>query len=300
MRIVLALIGAMLILAGCGERGSVGGLLVLDDGHRIEDGTTLFGDLLVLDGEVTLLPGGRITGSAFVLGGDVTLAGAVDGDVAIVGGRVTLAESVVVAGGLRRGGGVIDQAPGASVGSELVSPVAVDAVIGLTRPAAGGDGIGPWTLLQVLLAGLLAAVAGRLAPRAVGRMAATVRAQPLVPLAVGVLGLVVGISLLVFMVFTVVLVPVALLLLLAGVVGSWIGFVSLGLVAFRRALGPAALRGRVNVQAGIGSLGLAVLVVLLAQVPVVGEITVSVVAATALGAWLATRFGTRELVAPPA
>ena len=126
-------------------------------------------------------------------------------------------------------------------------------------------------------------------------MAEAVSTQLVVPLAVGVLGLIVGLSLLVFMVFTVVLIPVALLVAMAGLLGTTLGLVSLGVLAVRRTLGPSAFGGRIGLQAAIGSVALAVAVLLISGIPLVGELTVAVVAATALGAWLVTRFGTRRM-----
>ena len=142
-RVLLAMVVA-LGLAGCGERGTIGGLLLLEGRHTINGGTTLAGDLFVLDGQVSLHPGGRITGSAFVLGGEVVIGGAVDGDIAVIGGRLRLTETATVAGALRRGGGQVALADGAMVGTALVSPVAVDALIGLTRPAPEADGFSAW------------------------------------------------------------------------------------------------------------------------------------------------------------
>jgi hypothetical protein len=295
-RVLLAMVVA-LILAGCGERGSIGGLLVMEGRHTIDDGTTLAGDLFVLDGHVSLRPGGRITGSAFVLGGDVVIGGAVDGDIAVVGGRLRLTDEATVAGGLRRGGGHVEQADEATVGTELVSPVAVDALIGLTRPAveAEADGFSAWLVVQLAMLALLAAAAARVARRGIERMVEAIHTQPLVPLAVGTLGLIVGLSLLVFMVFTVVLIPVAVLLALAAVLGSALGLVSLSVLAVRRTLGPSMFGGRVSIQAAAGSVALAVAVLMISRIPLVGEVTVAAVAATALGVWLSTRFATRGM-----
>ena len=293
-RVLLAMVVA-LGLAGCGERGTIGGLLVLEGRHTINGGTTLAGDLFVLDGQVSLHPGGRITGSAFVLGGEVVIGGAVDGDIAVIGGRLRLTETATVAGGLRRGGGQVAQADGAMVGTALVSPVAVDALIGLTRPAPEADGFSAWLVVQLVILALLAAIAARVARRGIERMVEAVHTQPLVPMAVGTLALIVGLSLLVFMVFTVVLIPVALLLAMAGMLGAGLGLVSLGLAAVRRTLGPSTFGGRASVQAAVGSVTLAVAVLLISRIPLVGEVTVAAVAATALGAWLSTRFGTRGM-----
>lgn len=283
------------LLAGCGEQGSIGGLLVLEGRHTIGSGTAVAGDLFVLDGEVDLHDDGRVAGSVFVLGGTVRIAGEVGGDVAVVGGDVRLTETAVVVGGLRRGGGSIERAAGASVGTELVSPVSVDAVLAITRPAPETAGPGPWLLVQLLVLAVMAALAERLGRRGLARMTDAIHAQPLVPLAVGVLGLIVGLSLTVFMVFTVVLIPVALLLGLVATVGAWLGFVSLGQLAADTVLRTSAATGRSTVRAVIGSVGLAASVSLLSLLPVVGQIVVAGVAATALGAWLVTRFGTRSL-----
>lgn len=300
MRTGLVLATLMLLLAGCGDRGSVGGLLVLDDRHQVDAGTTLFGDLLVLDGEVAIEAGARLTGSAFVLGGAVEIAGAVDGDIAVIGGQVRLTDTAVVAGGLRQGGGHVDQGSRASVGSELVSPVAVDAIIGLTRPTEEGNGLSGWILVQLLVLAVVAAVAARLMPRSLERMAGAIRVQPLVPLAVGILGLIVGISLLIFMVFTVVLIPVALLMILAGLAGGGLGFLSLGTLAARRLLGARRQPGsRAGLHTALGGVILAAALVLVSQIPLLGEVAVATVAALGLGTWLVTRFGTRDLSLNP-
>lgn len=292
---VPVLVLLLLLLAGCGEQGTVGGLLVLEGRHTIGSGEAVAGDLFVLDGEVDVRADGRVAGSVFVLGGTVRIAGEVGGDVAVVGGDVRLTETSVVVGGLRRGGGNVERAAGASVGTELVSPVSVDALLAITRPNPESAGPGPWLLVQLLVLAVLAALAERLGRRGLARMTDAIRAQPLVPLAVGILAVIVGLSLTVFMVFTVVLIPVAMLLGLAAIVGAWLGFVGLGQLAADAVLRTGAATGRSTVRAAIGSVGLAVAVSLLSALPVVGEIVVAGVAATALGAWLVTRLGTRRL-----
>lgn len=297
MRLGLTLAALMLLLAGCGDRGSVGGLVILGDRHQVDAGTTLFGDLVVLDGEVALEADARITGSAFVLGGDVEIAGTVDGDIAVISGRLRLTDTAVVAGGLRQGGGHTDQAPEARIGSELVSPVAVDAIIGLTRPSEQGNGLSGWLLVQLLVLAVVAALAARFMPGSIERMARAIRIQPLVPMAVGLLGLIVGVSLMTFMVFTVVLIPVALLMFVSGVAGAGLGLLSLGMLAIRRLLGPAAQpRWKVSLHAALGGVSLAAALLLVSHVPLLGEVTLAAVLSTGLGTWLVTRFGTRELV----
>jgi cytoskeletal protein CcmA (bactofilin family) len=298
MRRSLLLVGLGLLLGACTTQGSIGGMLVLEGRHTVDTRTTLAGDLAVINGEVHVKEGAAIAGSVYVLGGEVEVAGTVDGDVAVVGGVVRLTDGAVVAGGLRRGGGQVDIAAGAALGATLVSPVAVDAILGLTRPAAEGDGLSGWLGVQVLVIALFAVLVTWLAPRAVARIGRAVVIQPLVPLAVGVLAVIVGVSLLVFMVFTVVLIPVALLLALGSLLGTGIGFVSLGRLSVRGVLGAGALGGGTSIQAALGSGALALAMGLVSVLPLVGEVTVAVVAATALGSWLVTRFGTRELRLP--
>lgn len=290
----LALVG--LLLAGCGEQGSIGGLLVLEGEHTVGDGETLYGDLVVLDGEVHVANGGLITGSAFVLGGTVEIAGSIDGDVAVVGGDVQLTEDAVVRGGLRRGGGQVMLAPGASVGSELVSPVAVDAVIGLTRPAAEAEQAPGWLIVQLLVIVLFAVLVAWLAPGVVARTGAAVALQPLVPIAVGVLALIVGLSLFVFMVFTVVLIPVALLMALAAILGTAVGLVGFAQRAVRQLAGDRSLGGRGVLQAAVGTAALTIALWLASLLPVIDEIATAAIVTAGLGSWLVTRFGTRDLV----
>jgi uncharacterized membrane protein len=75
--------------------------------------------------------------------------------------------------------------------------------------------------------------------------------------------------------------------------------VSLGVLAVRRTLGPSAFGGSESIQAAIGSVTLTVAVLLVSRIPLIGEVVVAALTATALGAWLVTRFGTRYMPVEP-
>ena len=98
------------------------------------------------------------------------------------------------------------------------------------------------------------------------------------------------------MAFTVVLIPVSLVLALSLVVAGAVGW-----VAFGTALAAAvARRGRVsNVrswQAAVGTVAFAGTLAVVATIPVVGPVAALIVSATGFGAVLVTSFGMRRFV----
>jgi cytoskeletal protein CcmA (bactofilin family) len=291
-RLTIALV-ALLALAGCSEEGIFGATLVTEGEHRIASGERLRGELVVTNGAVVIEPGAVVTGSAHVLGGALTLGGEIAGDITVMGGEVTLLPGARITGTLVHGGGTLDRSPEAFVGEETRLAAEEPAPARGARPlVARLQSLAVSALVPMVVAGVLL----RLRPRAVGRISEAITGHPLVSGSLGLLAGVIGLVLAVFMVFTLVLIPVALGVLVAVGLVALLGWIALGHALGQRL---AAWRGWRLSPPLTGVLGVALLAVathLVEIVPVIGAIVPITALAVAFGAVLLTRFGRRTFV----
>jgi hypothetical protein len=294
-----------LVLSGCGEHGVYSATLITDGRHTIAAGETLSGEMLIAAGEVILEAGARVSGSVYVLGGTLAADGVITGDLAMVGGTVTLGPRARVGGNLNLGGGEISRSQAATVGGQLQTGGGVRApffpawtIFPTWAAPSPVEQIATGAIRSLMLA-LLAFLSVRFRPQPVTRIAQAIVGWPVVTGALGLLTMVVGVSLLVFMAFTMVLIPVALL----GAVGMGIaiicGWIALGRLLGRRIARTLQWALRPPREAALGMLLFAIGMEMIGAVPVAGAIILMVLAGTGLGAVLLTRGGTRWYVPAP-
>jgi hypothetical protein len=260
------------LLSGCSSEGLVGVTVVTSGSHEAGS-ARLLGDVVVLGGTLSLDAGSTVAGSAHVLGGGIDIAGEVAGDVTVISGRLRLEPSALISGDVSiSAGGVLDMADGARVMGSLAEGVSV------------GVGVdpGPFDPVSFLLRFLVLTVAiqgvRQLAPRRTGAVAGWARGLPAASIAYGFLLGLVGLSLAVFMAFTLILAPVALILLLVmGLAGL------LGLAGIATAIDDQLVRRR-GWRAGYGSVACAATLNVAPLVPVIGLLATLLVATAALGA----------------
>ena len=270
-RLLLALSITAGVLTGCSGEG-LDGVTIVTAGRHDVGPARLLGDVVVLGGTLGLDEGSTTAGSVHVLGGFALLGGEVDGDITVISGRLRLEPSAVVRGDVSvSAGGVIDVAEGATVLGSLSEGLTVD--VGGSR---GGFDLLSFLLRTVLLALAIAGVR-QLAPRRTRLVAGWVSRLPAASSAYGFLVGLVGLSLAVFMAFTIVLAPVALIVLALLGLG-----VVLGLAGVAAAIDHRFSRNRG--WRGLGTISCALVVNLAPSVPVVGLLIALIVAAAALGA----------------
>ena len=161
------------------------------------------GDIYVLDGDVTIR--GTVTGDVVVADGDVTIRGTVEGDVVTVAGQATLGRRGNVGGDITYADKEPVQTPGSQVGGEVNKFDVGDA--GILGAIAWLIGI----TVSMFLLGLLLLL---LAPRAADAVARTAAAKALVSFGVGFLAFFLIPILAVAAFFTVVGIPLGIILLL--------------------------------------------------------------------------------------
>lgn len=245
------------------------------------------GVLIVGNADVVVPAGAVIPGPVYVIGGRVTLAGEVAGDVVQLAGVLDVRPAGAVAGELREVAGTTRVADGARIGRRTtvtVTPAADDAASRLVAPVLGS-----------LLLAVVAALASRRRASRLLTIATAVTAHPVITATVGVLVALTLLAVVVFMAFTLVLIPVAVVGLLAAGATSVVGVAALGHAVGRRLPTgrlPASrpLAGR-PLATGLGTLIVATVLQLVAAVPLVGDLVVLVVLAAAFGAVLITYLG---------
>jgi hypothetical protein len=258
-----------------GELTSAGGPVVVKAGETVKNA-------VAYGGPVVVESGARVSGDAVSFGGDVVLKdkAEVGGDAVAFGGRV-VREGVATVGGeeVSFGGSGLASAMAAHAvkANQAVKPVDEDE--GSRLSLAG-------FLVQFVVFFVFGFVLMVLAPQRMKGLEAAIRTQPVVSGVVGFLALMLALPLTLFLLITIIGIPVALVMWLALAV-----VVPMGLAAIANAVGTAMPLGRVRrTQAMVLALGLLVLMVAM-QVPVVGPLLMSLAFCVSLGAVLRTRLG---------
>jgi len=162
---------------------------------------------VVAGGTTTVPANASVDGDLYVIGGTTRLDGALSGRVTVLAGNVTVTERATLAGTLRTIGGRVTVADGATVGVvDRFEPPSTD---GSPTRRVGSF------LLQFLVLGGAGWWLARRQPTLLSNVGHAVTEHPLVSGVVGSLGALSLLVLFVYMAFTLVLLPVSLLGLLA-------------------------------------------------------------------------------------
>jgi hypothetical protein len=293
--VLLLALWAALVLSGCSGEGMYSGSLVTRGNHRIESGDVVAGELLVLNGEIVIEEGAQVTGSIYQLGGTVQADGEIGRDLDILGGSLSLGPHARVAGNLNEGGGKVERSPEATISGKERTSADLPEVLPLWSQQSLGD-----RLLQSVYRALLMAVLAFLAVHLVGNPVARVtQAAVGFPVAAGSLGMlagIVGLVLLVFMAFTIILIPMSALVLLMLAAASAYGLLALGSAFGRRLASVLRWDAPPALAAALGTLLLVLLSDACAFFPVVGALVSISIVSVGLGAVLLTRFGAQGFV----
>lgn len=300
--VVLTVVG--LLSGGCAaaEEATLDGryslTVVTENEHRFGAGEVSVGPLVIAGGTTSFEQGAEHHGTVTTLAGELTLDGTVHGDLLALGGTIRMGESGMVTGDVQQAGGELMRAQGSTVHGNIVESTDPAELVG-GSPAASSvlDRI-VWAALTAALMAALAWTLVRLAPRQAGRVRAAATDHPVVSGALGTLVLLTAPALLVSMVFTLVLIPLAIALLIPFAAVIAYGVLGLGLGAGIRITAKLRWHPPAATTAAIGTALLVAAVHLAGTVPLLGLLTFSVISAVGTGAVLLTALGTRPYVVP--
>ncbi|HSJ28828.1 MAG TPA: hypothetical protein VLB67_11500 [Acidimicrobiia bacterium] len=234
--------------------------------------------LIVGEATVTVPAAAEVTGPIYVVAGELIVAGTVMGDVIQLAGTVVVEPGAVIGDELRHVAGTLTVSDGASVGRRTS-----------LAPTSGGETRSGGVLAGIALTLVLAGAGyrfGRRRSAVLDNVANAAIGHPVVAFTVGFLLALTAIALFVFMAMTLLLIPVAIVGLVAGVLTLGYGVVAVGrLVGSRLPVGHEGAATALGVVVAVTGLQL------LGMIPVVGDLLVAGVLLTGLGAVVLTYYG---------
>jgi hypothetical protein len=285
---ILLAVSCCLAMAGCADQSVYTLTLVTGEIHRYPAGEVIPGDLLITDGTLVLEAGSTLDGNLYILGGTAQVAGEIHGNALLIFGELQLEATSLVTGDVNYGSGAYLQAPGATILGEVNNETFLPAAEPARSGPRGSLGL---FLPGALLLSFLAYVFIRYRPQLVRRVQAVFLHHSLVAGAVGMLGWVVLPTLLLMMIFTFVLFPVALLLGMLMALIVLFGWIALGTSVgdWLSARLPRALTSQT--AAALGTFLTLSLLYLVNLIQPLGSLLTIILATVSLGAMLLTRFG---------
>jgi hypothetical protein len=297
------------------------GQVVIGQSYILESGDTLIGDLLVMGGSAEIEAGAVLNGNLVLFGGDLVIDGEVTGAVSATGATVTLGPAAHIGGDLITVGATLDQSDTARVDGQIyntatswsngsssdnpvvpvipVPEVNIPEVVYNFHPLRGfimdvfGNALGMGVLAML--------VALFLAPHA-GRVAGAVVNQPLIAGGMGLLVAFLTPLALIMMVLTIILIPVAGLVVVALIIAGVFGWIALGLEIGQRFTRAIHQDWHPSLEAGLGTFTLTLVAAALVEIPVlncIGWLVPFLLGLAAFGAVIMTRFGTQPVAARP-
>lgn len=274
--IPLLIVVLLLIAAGGAEPDRMA--INFDGDHDVE---RIDDTLVVAGGTSTVAADSAVTGDVYVVGGTMRVHGNVDGDVTVLAGNVSIADTASLSGTVRTISGETSIADGATVGE----------VSGFDPPATSGSltrRIGS-LLFQFVLLGLVGLWLVRRHPALLENVGHSITHHPLVSGVTGSLAAVTLLVLFVYMAFTLVLIPLSILGLIAELL-----IVLYGQIAFGHLIGKRLPIGRPDI-ATVAGIGLFLLLVeALGALPFLGALAQLGLLVVGFGAVLNTYFGLQQ------
>ena len=267
------------------------------------------GNLVILGGVVVLEQGSRVEGDILLLGGSLSIDGEVTGNVSGFAGTISLTSHSIVRGdlttvaaslqrdeGSRVDGQVVTSAPGNfrfTLPGNLYIPETPKVNLAVS-PIWGGI----WFLFRTFLWAALAVLVAMFLPNPLTRTSEAAVHQPVLTAGLGLLTVIIAPVILVAIGITIILIPISLVAFLMLGLAWFLGILGLGLEVGRRLQLMFKKDWPLPVAAGIGTFVL-VLVVEAAWhgIPCVGWLMPVGVGIIGLGAALLTRLGTQAYVA---
>jgi len=283
-----------------GPDGS-GDKFVLGGTYRLDEGETLDGNLFIIGGTATVDEEAKVNGDILLTGGTLTLNGEVKGNIMAIGGLVSLGETAHVHGNIGRIGASVQQNPKARVDGEVIESVTgpyqfsipwqpLEPITFLSNIISGSA----WFLFRTLSLAALAMILILFILKPAERVADSIVTQPWTALGIGLLTVLVAPIVIVILAITIIMIPVALIGLLAFALAILFGWVALGLEIGKRIAQLFKVDWAPAVSAGVGTFLLTFITATIGYIPCIGWLAPTFVGIAGLGGVIITRFGTRD------
>ena len=274
LTIIPLLIAALLMVSGNPDVETAE--LMMTGNHVVEAHD---GALIVGEAAVAIPVGAQIAGPIYVIGGELVVSGAVVGDVIQLAGTVTVESGASIGNELQHVAGTLVVSDNADVARRTsldLTGATADNPTARYLPGA----------LLVLLLGWAGFLLTKKRMAALDNVAAAMTGHPVATFTVGVLLTLTLISVFVFMAMTLVLLPVAIVGLLAGVIT--LGY---GVIGWGHLVGNHLRIRHERFSTAAGVVLVAVGMQLAGWIPLIGDLVVAAVLLAGLGAVVVTYYG---------
>ncbi|GAB4421764.1 MAG: hypothetical protein Kow002_10870 [Anaerolineales bacterium] len=306
--------------------GLLDGRVVFGNNFTLKSGETLNGDLVVIGGSAVVEEQAIVKGDLVVIGGSLTLDGIVEGDSAIIGGSVVMGATAVIEGDLVTVGGALSKHPDARVEGDVVTNVPAPDIQIPNVPSPPGVPSPPSPpgvpnppqpnfsfnfnpvaqAMQVLFTAILMAALGMLAtlflqPQ-MERVSGVVTKQPIIAGSFGLLTIILSPFVVTILAITLILAPVALLVIVGGALAWLFGVIALGFEVGERFTRAINQTWAPALTTGFGTFLLMLVSGGIGMVPCIGWLIPFLIAMLGLGSVVLTVFGTQpypRVIAPP-
>lgn len=252
--------------------------VVFDGDHTI---STTDDALVVGGGTVTIPSDAMVETRLFVVGGDVLIDGQIDGNVRVLAGNLTVTDGAEITGELQTIAGNTLVAEGALVGERTALDVT-------PQPRSPLANVG-WFVLRLLALGGLGALLARRRPMLLENVGDSIAHHTVVSGVVGSIAAAALLVLFVYMAFTLILLPISVLGLIAEFLVVVYAYTVYGYLIGRRL--PVE---RADVATAVGTGLFLIGVEALGRVPVAGFLLQFLLVTVGFGAVLVTYFGLQE------
>ncbi len=282
--------------------------VVMGGSFVLEKDQTLNGNLVVIGGTAKIEKDAVVNGSIILVGGQVTIDGIVEGSISLFGGSASLRDSAIVVGDIYVTSAVLNRSDLADVkgevieGKQLPPGFIIPNQVTPQNPITSGP-LGKVTsligsLLSIfffsLVSASIAIIASLFMPRAVQRVSDTIVMNPVIGFATSLLTLIALPFILVILIVTLILSPVAVLLVVVLALACYMGWVGLGTELGKRIAGLFKTVWPVPISAGMGTLILSLILGVVSLIPCLGWGIVTIIVLIGLGGVILSRFGTRS------
>ncbi len=282
--------------------------VVMGGSFILERDQTLNGNLVVIGGTAKIEKDAVVNGSIILIGGQVTINGIVEGSISLFGGSASLQDSAIVLGDIYVTSAVLNRSDLAEVKGDIVEgkqlppgfiiPDQVTAPNPTTSSPLGKVTTLFGSLLSIfffsLVSASIAIITSLFMPHAVQRVSDTIVKSPVIGFATSLLTLIALPFVLVLLIVTIILSPVAILLVVVVALASYMGWVGLGTELGKRIAGLFKTVWSVPISAGMGTLILSLILGVVALIPCLGWGIVTLIVLIGLGGVILSRFGTRS------
>lgn len=283
--------------------------VVFGSNYTLHTDQTLDGDLLVLGGNVEIQKDATVTGDAAIFGGNANIQGMIEGSLIVLGGNVNLSSSAEIDGDLSIIGGKVNRSPGAVIGGDSYAKDQITipnlemidnfkdhiknpgiTVSDSSRPRSFIGNLFEMTksivffFAQLLIITLIAFIAALLFEKHVSAGAIGLRRNLFQAFGIGLLSIIAGSIIILFLTITVLFIPLALVIVLMMGLLYFFGWVLIGYESGKKLTALMKVSWSIAATAAFGTFALAFAMNLIAKVvPCVGWIPGFIVSITGLG-----------------